>query len=393
MHEDENEKSDRIADLLAKFMRGNLSTEESEELNAWLEEDPKNKELFTNINDPKWQKRSFDFFDNIDHNSAWDAVSIRIEKDKRDNIHQGGKRIKKYLLAASILIILLTAGTFLLYTHGVHVEKSPFGQEIMPGSMRATLFLQGKKIEVSSAKSEEIEKGITNQNGWIIYESDKMSSEEHKLIVPNGGTYAVKLQDGTSVWLNAGSSLRFPSKFTGTERLVELVGEGFFSVAKDAVHPFKVLCQGTETQAIGTEFNVNGYGNKVTTTLIEGKVKVLSPSGNTYLIPGQSSTFNSLSMPLAVQSDTALATGWKNGNFVFLHTDFQEVMDQLSHWYGVEIKYSKGFEPNGLSFTGELSRNKPISQLLSLMEMTGIASFKVSDKILYVDTATRNTGR
>jgi len=393
MQEDFRDRSYRMADLVARFIRGTLSAEESVELDAWLEEDPKNREFFEKINDPQWQKRSFEFFDDMDENGAWDAVSVRVEEEKPEPKVSGGKNRKKFYIVATILFALLVIGVGFWTNRKDPVEKSAFGQEIAPGFAHAVLFLSGRKVAVSLDGSEPIEDGVASRNGWVVYASDNRDTGEHKLVVPDKGTYAVVLQDGTKVWLNAGSSLRYPSRFTGPDRVVELVGEGFFAVAKDAAHPFRVLCQGTETEAVGTAFNVNGYRNEVTTTLVEGRVKVGSAMGKTYLSPGQSATFNSRSLPPTAQADTVLATGWKNGNFVFLHTDFQEVMDQLSHWYGVEIDYQKGFRPEGLSFTGELPRNEPISKLLSLMEMTGIASFRVAGNTLSIYTATGDTGR
>lgn len=391
MQEDNRDRSYRMANLVAKFMRGNLSSEESGELDAWLEEDPRNRAFFEDINDPKWQKKSFDFFDGTDEENAWESVALRV-KDKDRKLHRD--RNKRFYIAAAILLLLLMTGLAFLFIKKDPPRKSAYGDEIEPGFAHAVLFVSGRKLEITSGRPQRIDGVASTQNGWLVYATDNSEPVNmHQLQVPEKGTYAVVLQDGTKVWLNAGSSLSYPSRFTGRERVVELTGEGYFAVAKDPKHPFRVHCHGTVTEAVGTAFNVEGYHEAVTTTLVEGRVKVSNPIGQAFLAPGHSTTFNSRSEPKATTTDTSLATGWKNGNFVFLHTDFQDVMAQISNWYGVDIAYRDGFQPKGISFTGEQSRNEPISKLLSLMEMTGIASFKVSGNTLNIYTATGNTGR
>ncbi|PZP49832.1 MAG: hypothetical protein DI598_06970 [Pseudopedobacter saltans] len=392
MQEDNRDRSYRMANLVAKFMRGNLTTEESEELDAWLEEDPKNRAFFEDINDPKWQKKSFEFFDRTNEDEAWESVVLRVKEEDRKERRNRNKRL--YIAAALLLLLLLTGLSFLFVKKTPPLGKSAYGDEIEPGFAHAVLFVSDKKFDITSNRNERIDEVASTQNGWLVYATGNSKPiSTHRLQVPEKGTYAVVLQDGTRVWLNAGSSLSYPSRFTGPERVVELTGEGFFAVAKDTKHPFRVHCQGTVTEAIGTAFNVEGYHEAVTTTLVEGRVKVSSPTGQAFLDPGHSTTFNSKSMPQTTTTDTSLATGWKNGNFVFLHTDFQDVMAQISNWYGVDIAYRDGFQPKGVSFTGEMSRKEPISKLLSLMEMTGIASFKVSGNTLNIYTATGNTGR
>ena len=194
----------------------------------------------------------------------------------------------------------------------------------------------------------------------------------NNITTPRGGQYKVILSDGSKVWLNAGSSLRFPAGFAGTERKVELTGEAYFEVAKNASMPFKVAIAGKgEVEVLGTHFNVNAYSDEATvnTTLIEGRVKVtgLSISESRIINPGeQAKVNNDGQITINKNADTEQAMAWRNGIFNFNNADLRTVFRQLSRWYDVDIKF-KGPVPER-QFNGEIQRDLKLEQVLKLLE-------------------------
>ena len=220
-------------------------------------------------------------------------------------------------------------------------------------------------------RKEDDGKLVYNTSGQAAGQKTKYNS----VLIPRGGQYQLTLPDGTKVWLNAESSLRFPVAFTGDTRRVELSGEAYFEVAKNKKKPFYVLAKGTEVQVLGTHFNVSAYNEAVETTLLEGSVK-LNSNGNTALLkPGQSGTRNNIGAFKVENADLETAVDWKNGFFVFHDETIQSILQKASRWYDVEIE----FRGNTASrqFYGKVSRYKNIDDLLKNLELTGEIHFKV----------------
>ena len=206
---------------------------------------------------------------------------------------------------------------------------------------------------------------------------------------PRGGQYQLVLADGSKVWLNAASTLRFPATFSGTERKVELTGEGYFEVAKNATMPFKVgLENGVEVEVLGTHFNVMSYSDEeqVKTTLVEGKVKVLNGENNVMLRPNQQAKFTKSNKSLVVDKDADVnkAIAWKNGLFDFDNDAITDIMRQLARWYDVEIQYSGNIVAQ--FYTGSIRRQVNISQVLFMLEQAGGVQFKIEGKKIIVKT-------
>lgn len=199
-----------------------------------------------------------------------------------------------------------------------------------------------------------------------------------------GGQYKLTLPDGSKVWLNAASSLKYPVVFIGNERKVEITGEAYFEIAKDESKPFKVLLNNMEIQVLGTHFNVNGYTDEemIKTTLLEGKVKVLASGQTKYLLPGQQAQLKS-SGNIAVTNEVNLeeTVAWKDGNFQFENSDIKAVMRQLARWYDVDVSYKGNINKH---FIGSISRNVKLSQVLSMLQQTGEIKFKIEGKNLIV---------
>ncbi|SMC48641.1 FecR family protein [Pedobacter africanus] len=267
--------------------------------------------------------------------------------------------------------------------------------DITPGKTGATLTLaNGKKIRLADAANGQIarEAGIIvrkTTDGQLVYEmsaSDEAGSSAAKtntLSTAKGETYIVTLPDKSRVWMNAASSLTYAAGLNGQERRVKLEGEAYFEIAKDKTRPFIVESRGQKIEVLGTHFNVNAYADeeKVTTTLLEGSVRVWGKAGSRILKPGNQSKLNDNTITVT-QADTELATAWKNNKFLFENDDIRYIMRMIERWYDVEVVYTGEIPVE--RFGGGVSRFGNVSQVLKILESTGGAHFKIEGRKILV---------
>ncbi|CAM3928612.1 FecR family protein [Pedobacter westerhofensis] len=297
--------------------------------------------------------------------------------------------------AASVLLVLGTGLFFYKADQAPSMPKlaktSIYKNDIAPGGVKATLTLaDGRKITLDGAKNGALaqETGITitkAADGQLIYTvSDSKSKNAfafNTISTPKGGQYQVRLPDGTEVWLNAASSLKFPVSFSNSkQRKVELEGEAYFEVAHNKQQPFIVKTNRQDVEVLGTHFDVKSYADEpvTKTTLLEGSVRL---NGSTILKPGQQglSKGNSLNVK---QVDVDEELDWKNKQFILNDEDLQVVMRRLARWYDVEVVYEG--EPADVQFVGVVSSTRNISGVLKLMERTGKVHFKIEGKKITV---------
>jgi len=317
--------------------------------------------------------------------------------DKLLNTIQGRSKkiqLSRLAIAASILFFLAVGGYFISSNSRQQIAiTKPQKQDIAPGGNKAILTLgDGSTILLNSAKIGRLARQgniIIRKaaNGQISY-NDISSSHNSKSAVyntaatPQGGQYQFILADGTKVWLNASSSIKYPVVFNGNERRVELTGEAYFEVAHNAKKPFKVISNGQTVEVLGTHFNINAYNDEqaVKTTLLEGSVKVSAGGVSNTIKPGEQAKFeHGFINVMKVDPDEAVA--WKNGFFFFEDNDIKEVMLQLSRWYGVDIKYEGQLASR--RFSGEISRNVNLSQILDILSFKQIHC-KIDGKTIIV---------
>lgn len=307
-----------------------------------------------------------------------------------------------YAAAAAAIVLVISAGfyfykrndTALLGAKGskmVHVHDRP------PGGNKATLVLaNGREISLSDATNGDLvrQSGISitkAADGQLVYKVSgagkhpgNTSTEFNRISTPNGGQYQIILSDGSKVWLNDASSLKFPTVFTGNARKIELTGEAYFEVSKNEKMPFSVYANGTQVMVLGTHFNVMAYPdeNVVKTTLLEGAVKLIHADAVALLQPGQEGTILENDNAYKVsKADIASAIAWKNGYFLLDNASLPQLMRQISRWYDVDVIYAANLEDH--AFVGEVSRKYSLMKTLKILELSGL-TFKLEGRILTV---------
>ena len=270
-------------------------------------------------------------------------------------------------------------------------KPSEVKQEILPGGNKALLILaDGSSVVLDSANNG----AITHQGGTTVIKLDGLVTYNQSvnrtnevvyntISTPRGGQYQLILADGTKVWLNSASSLKFPTSFPGHQRRVELNGEGYFEVAHNPSQPFFVSNGGTEVKVLGTHFNVMAYGDEPATliTLLEGRVSVSHQSRETNLLPGQQAKVTT-EMKVLDNVDEEQVMAWKNGSFIFGESmSIPEIMRQVARWYDVEIEYQR--KPAG-HIGGSISKQVNISEVLSIIELTGEVRLELQGKKVIV---------
>lgn len=359
-----------LKELLQKYECGNCTTEESALLENWYLQWSPNEDiqlseyLIENSVDRVWNK--------LESDDAYSKPMITMWP--------------KIAAAVAILIFLSTGAYFYLSP-----TKTLTSQEIAaikPGGNKAILTLaNGSRISLADAPKGSVVKqsGVTitkAADGEVTYTSDEAADADaiayNIITTPNGGQYQLILPDGTHVWLNAASSIRYPTVFTNNERKVEITGEAYFEVAKNPKLPFKVkINEVTEVKVLGTHFNINAYANEpvIQTTLAEGSISISSGNLSGRLSPGEQanighSASGSLYLKRVADANVEQVLAWKDGLFSFQDLPFDKAMRQLSRWYDINVVYEDGVPD--IRFAGELGRDVNFSKILFFLSKVNI---------------------
>lgn len=318
---------------------------------------------------------------------------------RRDQQKPGKLYLWSRIAAAAILLLTLSAGLLFYMTKDENSAPKLAKHDIAPGGNKATLTLaNGKVINLTEAKMGDLveQAGIQitkTADGQLIYtiedsKNNAGSSLYNTIETPKGGQYQILLPDGSKVWLNAASSLKYPANLTAMkERRVELKGEAYFEVAKVSRKPFIVATDKQEVEVLGTHFNVKSYAddNSTKTTLLEGSVQVTPKSSGVsgvILKPGLQAELKASGLKvLAVEAEDEI--DWKNGDFVFKDESLESIMRKIARWYDVEVIYRDDV-PQNVSLEGLVSRSKSISEVLSLIESTGKVNFTIEGRKIIV---------
>ncbi len=383
-------KNKEAVELLEKWKKGTLSEEELGILEGWY-----NFKAALNTADIADEEMENNLTKIWARLSASPAIRHQSSKTKR--------LWPRIAVAASITLVLGTGLFFYSRDHS-NYQGTLSLEDIPPGKNSATLTLSnGRQVLLSDAIKGHIadESGVSiarTSGEQVVYTMKRAGSpvngapEMNTLSTANGQQYQVRLPDSTRVWLNAGSSLKYPVSFASLkERKVELSGEGYFEVSKDKAHPFIVKTAKQEVKVLGTHFNINSYADEseVKTTLLEGAVQVTPFSTTTFvkqtrviLKPGEQSRLTSTDIQVS-PADIETALAWKNGDFIFNNEDLESILRKVEKWYNVEFTYEKGTLQN-LKIGGKVSRSKNISSVLDALEQAGKVKFKVQGRRITV---------
>lgn len=336
-------------------------------------------------------KRNEEYRSRYDHELSWKRLQQRILKRKIG-------RISLWCTTASAAIFLLAFGISQLLSHPTDTPDSNTIATVdisfpETGGRKAILTLgNGEKVDLTVMKGT-----IANDNAALIsnevnqlltYEKKETKNQKpqiNTLAVPRGGEYQLILSDGTKVWMNAESTLRYPTSFTGKTREVHLKGEAFFEVSKDARHPFIVHAEEHWVEVIGTSFNISAYPNhNIYTTLAEGKVKVSTPTASVILTPDQQAIINRDNELIETHNTPAyLYTSWTKGNYEFRNTPLKEIVAQLSRWYNVDIHFEDEYLERK-RFAGIIFRNEELSFATEVIERVSNVCFVRRGEGIYI---------
>jgi ferric-dicitrate binding protein FerR (iron transport regulator) len=381
--------------LLQRYLDGQCSPEEVAELYAWLRTSEAHRPLLAAMQQEFEQVMQ-------QPRQVPAALSDRVEARLLQDINR--KKIRplfnRYRVAAAAVILLAMAGGLWWLASGSRTTQriSPAGQmatvtkadDVAPGTSKAMLTLaDGSTVTLDSAGNQVIQQGKTlvQQNSGQLQYAARGKGEPigfNTLTVPRGGQFNIVLPDGSHVWLNAASSLRFPTAFAGKQRVVELQGQGYFEVAKDVARPFIVKVNTTEVQVLGTRFDVMAYADEksLNTTLLEGAVRMKQGTFQQQLSPGQQAVLDYASGRMSVRPvDVDEVVAWKTGFFEFDNAAITVIMRQLSRWYDIEVSYKE--HNSSRLFGGRISRNLPLSEILHMLEANG-AKFSLEGRRLMV---------
>jgi hypothetical protein len=387
--------NNRLFKLADAYLKGESSAEEERELHDWYD---------SQINDEEEKV-------NISTNETEEEIGKRILHEIKAKIEAGKKSEKDkvvlfrkplFWVAASVIFLLAFALVFSAINKPSE-EVLPAGQisseytnDVQPGRQKAMLVLSdGKKVPLDKSESGKVimdgSTEVMNEEGSLIYNNVTGEDESvrfNTLITSRGETYPLVLSDGSKVWLNSASSIRFPVVFKGKERAVEITGEAYFEVAHNNKMPFRVSVNNMEVKVLGTHFNINSYNDDgaIKTTLLQGSVRVMEANKSVLIKPGeQAQVFDPAFNPIkkiqvqTVNVDDVVA--WKNGFFSFRHSNLKDIVKQLSRWYDIEVKYEGDIKQQ--EFTGKIDRHLSLSEVLKIMEQTGVY-FKIEGKTLTI---------
>ncbi|KAA2240382.1 DUF4974 domain-containing protein [Chitinophaga agrisoli] len=383
-------------ELLQKYLKGECTPAEIAALFTWLRSSDAHRPLLATL------QQEFEQVMQEPHEVPA-AVSDRIEARLLQDINRSRviplRNRLRWIAAAAVTVLAMAGGAYWLYkgkpASPALAENtnhySTLHNDVAPGTNKAVLTLaDGSTVELDSAGNQVLQQGQTvvkQHNGRLEYAIGGKKAQPigyNTLVVPRGGQFNVVLPDGSRVWLNAASRLRYPTAFTGSNRKVELEGQGYFEIAQQPNRPFVVSMDNTEVQVLGTSFDIMAYPDEqsLNTTLLEGAIRVQRGSLQQLLKPGQQAVLQYATGQLSVQQvDVQEAIAWKTGFFEFDNANMSVIMRQLSRWYDLEISY--GPVNNNRLFGGRISRNLPLSDILHMLEANG-AQFSLEGRKLKV---------
>ncbi|RZS72742.1 FecR family protein [Pseudobacter ginsenosidimutans] len=383
-------RKDRLHYLVQQYTTDAATTAERIELQQYLDSGS-GQELFADVVSEQAAGHQDASFDSSPYAGLAQEV---LQMDKGGLYPSKLRRMRWIAAAAAVLILAISGGIYYLAQKSIEpyaLAQTELKNDVQPGRSGAILTLSdGKKVLLDSAANgliaEQSGARVEHKDGQVLYnKGNNAVAVINTMATPKGKKYQLTLADGTKVWLNAASSISFPTAFTGKDRTVSITGEAYFDVTKNAAKPFRVRVNNMEVEVLGTQFNINAYSDEplIKTTLLEGAVRVTKGTGSQLLKPGQQAQLDQNDqLTLISDTDAAYEMAWKNNEFNFKYTDLKTVMRQLARWYDLEIVYETN-APVNKEFGGRIPMDASLSLILKVLEKGGV-HFRLEGNMLTV---------
>ncbi len=387
-----DEQNNRISRLLQLYLLGDITPQEQKELESWCDQNESNRLFFENIQKENLLAQEHELYKNVD-----DVKAFSTFKQKTRIINKKHKAVDIILWKYAAIFLLPLTIAAVLWTN-FKPGNTPIPQQVSihSGASQALLILEnGQKVALTSGNENDSlikNSNIVRKKDELIYTSTKQEQTPqeirfNELIIPKGGEYKVTLSDGTVVYLNSVTHLKYPTTFGDKERRVQLDGEAYFEVTKDLQHPFIVEVNGVEVKVYGTSFNVNSQqDHKIQTVLVEGSVGIkIQSSGEEQIIsPGEMAVFDEIPQNITIKKvNPQVYTDWRNGIFRFENERLEDILNKLANWYDVEIFYQSP-DVKELHFTGYIERYKKIDTILRSITLATNVQFSIREKTILV---------
>ncbi|WP_270087597.1 FecR family protein [Sphingobacterium sp. SYP-B4668] len=348
--------------LLEKYLRGECTSEEEDQVQAWF--------------------YSFDeeYLEEGHLKVALQQVKEGIMGciDTRPIVASTARLFPWLKIAVAVLVFIVFGGIMVLYLNkdkeGVTTELAAIvidstgihRNDIMPGAASAcVIYANGKRKEII-------------QNELVLMESEGSTSELLTIEVPKAGKYRLDLEDGTVVWMNSLSTLSFPERFGHEERRVELNGEAYFEVTKDNKRPFRITVKGSTIEVLGTSFNVNAYSDTISTSLVEGKVKIIKEQAERFLLPGEEALIRGSEINIS-QTNLLKNTAWQRDEFYFDGSNLRDIIEQVARWYNVDFVNSELLTESS-TYKGAIGRGHKLSEVLGVLTAATQRKFEINGR-------------
>ena len=359
---------EQIAELILAWYIGEITEEQEQVLKQWLSENPDHQQLFKQITNRERIKSKQTLLASFDQKKAWKQI---------ERVTQCKCRLHVYLARyVALALLLISLGAYYLSRPGeTHTEKEI--TLLSPQNIEAILVSQDTKQETILTEKQY---SVPDSHSLSVSTIDTLT-----ITIPRGGEFHLTLNDGTEVWLNSETKIRFPSRFISKQREVTLIsGEAYFKVAKHPQKPFIVYSQNTQIEVLGTEFNIQNYPNEsnIVTTLIHGSIQLSNyPQA---LMPNQQSIFDKKTQNTIIKEvDPSIYVAWKEGRFVFKSTTLENILNQMARWYNVQFKYENE-QLKTLLFSGNVPKYANGNVILEILKSTGKINFIQQEDVILV---------
>ncbi len=383
----------QLARIIAASLKGNANDEEQRTLREWLSVSTRNKKIYDEFKDGKRLEQKIVESQQINWKNDYQHFITKRQRTRKN------RRMKTIIRYAAILTLpIVAAGIFLLQKNDRQTIVS-ISEVIKPGEHKAVLITGGgERITLSDSTLSPIQEqngmivNVMNNKVFYTLPEDSLCTQEspifNTLQIPRGGEYFLTLADGTEVWLNAETEIRYPVQFTGNKRVVYLDGEAYFTVAPDKKKPFTVVSTHASVSVLGTQFNFRAYPDEqdVQTTLVSGSVIMQSEKykQQVKLVPGEQGVLEKRSANLTkLEVNTYLYTAWKDGRFAFRDARLEDLFNILARWYDLSVFYQSP-EAKDIRFTGDLNKTDDFKSILKIIEQNERVTFTVNQRTVFI---------